>query len=383
MISFEYTENSGFNLRSASINLAAGDLILKEETDMFVVCDERIEKNCANCLSENKGNLLVCTGCKIARYCDVDCQRMDWKRGHKLECRIFKSCQKRPTTTIRFIIRILFRIHLDRLALYPDGNFTRSVAPMGSLKKLVDHADQSSDKHMFYSQIIAKIYSFGLNYILHDVKEFMRLLMAIEFNAIGIQSNLETVGRALFPAYISFVNHSCSPNACLVFDQNKAELRALKPIGKNEPIFIAYIDICKPREWRKKYLHDEYLFDCHCSRCSDSEIFEDFDHQAKNLQQLIDRQNFEQAAILAEKLGDELCAVFGPYFPEVSLLYLKSFRCESAIANENSISKRLFDVAVKAYRSLSRFNRHIPLCKDLMLDLAVVNKYPSLAEKTL
>jgi len=31
-------------------------------------------------------NLLVCSGCKKARYCSEGCQKKDWKRRHKSEC---------------------------------------------------------------------------------------------------------------------------------------------------------------------------------------------------------------------------------------------------------------------------------------------------------
>jgi hypothetical protein len=30
--------------------------------------------------------LLRCTRCKIALYCNKECQKADWKRGHKKEC---------------------------------------------------------------------------------------------------------------------------------------------------------------------------------------------------------------------------------------------------------------------------------------------------------
>ena len=184
-----------------------------------------------------------------------------------------------------------------------------------------------------------------------------------------MQDNLETVGRALFPSYISFVNHSCIPNACLVFNQNRAEVRALRSIDKDEKIYISYIDVCKPREWRKEYLLNEYFFDCCCVRCIGSESLDDFDYQAKLLQQMIDQKDFKQAALLAEKFGDELSKLFGPYFPEVSLLLLKSFRCESATV---CFPNRLLEIGKKAYESITKFHGHIPLAKNLALDLEMI-----------
>jgi len=28
----------------------------------------------------------LCSGCRVARYCSLECHRSDWKAGHKLEC---------------------------------------------------------------------------------------------------------------------------------------------------------------------------------------------------------------------------------------------------------------------------------------------------------
>jgi hypothetical protein len=42
---------------------------------------------CAACGKEgsDSGSLLICSRCKVARYCSADCQRDDWK-GHKKRC---------------------------------------------------------------------------------------------------------------------------------------------------------------------------------------------------------------------------------------------------------------------------------------------------------
>jgi hypothetical protein len=41
--------------------------------------------------------LMLCGGCKGARYCSIACQRKDWKLGHKGLCNLIqKSCPKQP-----------------------------------------------------------------------------------------------------------------------------------------------------------------------------------------------------------------------------------------------------------------------------------------------
>jgi hypothetical protein len=41
--------------------------------------------NCRNCHS--KTNHKKCGNCRIARYCSKECQKTDWRRTHKRECR--------------------------------------------------------------------------------------------------------------------------------------------------------------------------------------------------------------------------------------------------------------------------------------------------------
>jgi len=44
---------------------------------------------------DNNGKLWMCSGCKVAYYCSIECQKSDWK-SHKHECKSeeFKSFQQ-------------------------------------------------------------------------------------------------------------------------------------------------------------------------------------------------------------------------------------------------------------------------------------------------
>ena len=69
-------------------------------------------------------------------------------------------------------------------------------------------------------------------------------------------------------------NHSCSPNARILFNSNTGELRiyALGTIPRGEEIFVPYIsNRClygKPRRSRQAILRARYHFTCACSVCS-------------------------------------------------------------------------------------------------------------------
>ena len=46
---------------------------------------------CTNCGTKEVVNTLKrCTGCKFVKYCNVDCQKADWK-NHKSVCKTIRS----------------------------------------------------------------------------------------------------------------------------------------------------------------------------------------------------------------------------------------------------------------------------------------------------
>lgn len=70
----------------------------------------------------------------------------------------------------------------------------------------------------------------------------------------------------------SGVNHSCEPNAQVTFpnNNNRLVLQALRNIEPGEEITICYLDECmqsRSRHTRRKYLLENYLFTCTCTKC--------------------------------------------------------------------------------------------------------------------
>jgi len=83
---------------------------------------------------------------------------------------------------------------------------------------------------------------------------------------------LNNEGTGLYLLH-SKANHSCSPNAEIVFPFNNNELviNATSSIEPGEEILISYLECCdleRSRHSRQKMLRENYLFTCDCSKCA-------------------------------------------------------------------------------------------------------------------
>lgn len=81
-----------------------------------------------------------------------------------------------------------------------------------------------------------------------------------------VTSTFDALGIALDPLLCA-ANHSCAPNALVVFDGPRVSLRSLVPIAPDEEVFIAYVDTTNPFSMRQVELKERFHFTCACSKC--------------------------------------------------------------------------------------------------------------------
>ncbi|KAI9798424.1 MAG: hypothetical protein M1833_004818 [Piccolia ochrophora] len=81
-----------------------------------------------------------------------------------------------------------------------------------------------------------------------------------------VTATFDPIGVCVDPLAAS-VNHSCEPNAVVVFDGPQLSLRAPKGIREGEEITISYIDNTEPFHRRQRQLLDRYFFQCACQKC--------------------------------------------------------------------------------------------------------------------
>ncbi|XP_076947946.1 protein SET DOMAIN GROUP 41-like [Bidens hawaiensis] len=132
------------------------------------------------------------------------------------------------------------------------------------------------------------------------LQEAEAVLCAVLTNAVEVQDRTgRSVGIAVYDTTFSWINHSCSPNACYRFlppetpsggqrclivpvcsepfvDSElltgsgggpRIVVRSIKPVKKGEPVTISYTDLLQPKELRQSELWSKYRFTCCCHRC--------------------------------------------------------------------------------------------------------------------
>ncbi|KAL0391841.1 UNVERIFIED_CONTAM: protein SET DOMAIN GROUP 41 [Sesamum radiatum] len=128
------------------------------------------------------------------------------------------------------------------------------------------------------------------------------VLCLVLTNAVEVQDKSGcSAGIAVYGTAFSWINHSCSPNACYRFSlgmenneqlrlrivsaakvldsgngnclmmegdfQHPFSVRSIKAVNKGEEVTIAYTDLLQPKEMRQAELWLKYRFSCHCQRC--------------------------------------------------------------------------------------------------------------------
>ncbi|KAH7372314.1 hypothetical protein BKA66DRAFT_423138 [Pyrenochaeta sp. MPI-SDFR-AT-0127] len=255
-------------------NFGAGNQIVVLKRPLVGSLDtERLKDTCANCYIWTEGSstgtrlyvpegstVQKCAGCSRFRYCSKACQKEAWNRGHKHEYKLLKpminkDMPKAVLACMELLIRRKHGLISDEdwellCRLQPHIEDFKQNGNYGNMELMAMGASQFSlTQNMFNKDFVAAMYA--------------RVLT----NSLTlITPTLDPLGIILDPT-LGHINHSCDPNAYIMMDGPEVSIRTLKPIKKDEELFISYIDTTTPYRRRQSELQTRWFFKCECSKC--------------------------------------------------------------------------------------------------------------------
>ena len=201
-----------------------------------------------------------CTGCKKVKYCSRTCQMKAWKAVHKRECKIFAAQEEVLPNIVVAVMQMM------------DG-ISQGKEEYRALLQMENHRDdfeKAGGKRLEAMQLMAHtaLKMAGEKKEVESMQPILMAMCCLMCNSSRlVTATFDPMGLALDPRSSS-MNHSCEPNAVVVFDGPKLSVRALKPVKAGEEVFISYVDSSAPYGVRQAELKDQYFFTCQCKKCT-------------------------------------------------------------------------------------------------------------------
>ena len=250
----------------ASTSLPAGTALTQFSGEPYAACLLRPQwpQRCAHCFrpAEGERQLLRCSRCRHARYCNAACQAADWK-WHKHECPSLPGLDRVAAAAVADLLlaaRCLRRKHVE-----PTSPATESFDQM------VRGEPREGDAEL--GQLAASMT--GLLPPGTTASDVASLFATFRCNNFGVLDPLlAVVGAACHPA-AALLNHSCAPNCVLAYRGKTLEIRTLRAVAADEELCHSYTELCQPTAVRQQLIRDSYGFACRCSRCEDGLVYEE------------------------------------------------------------------------------------------------------------
>ncbi|KAL5846653.1 hypothetical protein ACOSQ3_010177 [Xanthoceras sorbifolium] len=254
-----------------------GEVIISQEPYVCAPNNSHSDSRCDGCFTSS--NIKKCSGCQVVWYCGSTCQKLDWKL-HRLEChalsRLDKDRRKYVTPSIRLMVKLYLRRKLQSEKVIP----TTATDNYDLVEALVAHMSDIDEKQLVLYAQMSNLVNLILQWPEIELKEIAENFSKLACNAHTIcDSELRPLGTGLYPV-ISIINHSCLPNAVLVFEGRLAVVRAMQHIAKGGEVLISYIETAGSTMTRQKALQQQYLFTCTCPRCIKVGQYDDIEESA-------------------------------------------------------------------------------------------------------
>ncbi|KAI0674368.1 SET domain-containing protein [Trametes maxima] len=249
-----------------------------------VLSSQYLDQYCSACAApSSESGLKRCPKCKTVYYCNQVCQNRDWM-WHKHECSALQTWAAAapsqevsvPGDAIRCLGRTLWASQKEGL----DSSWAREIRMMQSNRSAIPPSSFESHAQLAHFVVRylgvstpAELEPYGLG----SAGDLVDLISRFTTNTFTLMSfTLTPIGICIAPT-VAFANHSCDPNAAIVFPRTPGtpagkepslNLIALREIPPGKEVRIAYVDTTLPKGLRQNELQETYNFTCRCKLCN-------------------------------------------------------------------------------------------------------------------
>ncbi|KAH9941306.1 SET domain-containing protein [Epithele typhae] len=261
--------------------VTAGTTIMTAIPSVYALSTSVIDQYCSACAKPtSEQGRKRCMRCKTASYCNAECQNRDWI-SHKNECTALRKWAEGapshelaiPADAVRVLGRALWTmrregfdsvwlLRKDRASLQPSEFETHTHLAHSVVRYLGVSSPQELEP-----------------YGLTSAGDLVDLISRFTTNTFTLTTpSLAPIGICVSPS-VALINHSCEPNAVMVFPNASAtpianpqiHIVVIKGIPATKEIRISYVDTTQPTRLRQTELKAVYNFTCRCKNCSATE----------------------------------------------------------------------------------------------------------------
>ncbi|KAF1807782.1 hypothetical protein V8B55DRAFT_1583730 [Mucor lusitanicus] len=279
---------------TSNAHLIKGTEIITSQPLGTVALPQTLNEFCNYCFrKQTSPPLQRCSQCKKAYFCDMACFKNAWLSYHQYVCKAnITSRDAEDDMDLEMLERVALNIARYKkrqeqaaaatattavpAATPPtttthtsDGSEETVDITMQAFFSLVGH-DQLQQRHvkekytLLASEALKKPFIQQTGLTLDQLVHYLNVFKSNNF-AIN-DTDMFAIGEGTYPIAALF-NHSCRPNAVVMFEGALASIHAIEDIEPGTEITIAYVDAAHSRKYRQKSLQDKYFFQCTCERC--------------------------------------------------------------------------------------------------------------------
>lgn len=247
----------------------SGRLLVDENGDGTIEVEQEAHLDtttgvCAFCLTTYPASrVTICENCNLMSYCSQRCLEADTL--HTPECDDVCKPQK---LVMSGFLRALYRILC----------MAEQPRPRDSYARLTHHTTDTDwaaldTLRVAAESLVTRNASRG-----HSVEQILKYAGMLFINQYTRCDDLGRQAGYIFDPTLALINHSCVPNAFLLFRGRKVHLVCWKPIDLGDEVLLSYSRFMHPTPERRTLLYMHFRFWCKCPGCESRELHYPYSH---------------------------------------------------------------------------------------------------------